>query len=228
LNTSFINPQESVMGQIKVSSSNSNSKTASSRSRTDLVVKSPKIDVLANRFKQFSRKTAEGILEMARAVNEARQLTPSEFLRFCELVKMKTSSIKKLAVVGAKYEYLIARADKLPANWTTVYAVAKLANEEIQTLIDNGVVNSLTVVRDLKAATGKTTTKTTTKPTRITAPSTPAATATDLSFHVQLVAPNAAAREVFNSLLGQLRALQMQAEVQVKVSVPLQDFLQAT
>jgi hypothetical protein len=226
LNTSFINPEESVMGQIKVS----NSKTGSKSSRTDLVVNSPQINALVDRFQQFSRKTAEGILEMARAVNQARQLTPSEFLRFCELIKMKTSSIKKLAVVGAKYEYLIAHADKLPANWTTVYAVAKLANEEIQTLIDNGVVNSLTVVRDLKAAIGKPTTK----PTRITAASTPtpapapAAETTDLSFHVQLVAPNAAARDVFNSLLSQLRALQMQTDVQVKVSVPLQDFLQAT
>jgi hypothetical protein len=218
----FINQEESVMGETNVNDMSDVISVNDMSSSNPLVVNTAQITALADRFQQFSRKTAEGILEMARAVNEARQLPPSEFLRFCELIKMKTSNIKKLAVIGAKYDYLMSRADKLPANWTTVYAVARLANEEIDSLIDKGVVNSLTVVSDLEAALAKTNAA---KPARITAASNPAvATEPDLSFHVQVIAPNDSTRHVLAGLLDQLRAMQMQ----VQLSAPLDGFLRAT
>jgi hypothetical protein len=55
-----------------------------------------------------------------------------------------------------KYEYLISRADKLPPNWATVYAAARMADEEIQKMIDQGVLNNHAVMGDLDGASGKT------------------------------------------------------------------------
>jgi hypothetical protein len=195
-----------------------------------LVVNTPKVSTLVKRFQQFSRKTAEGILEMGRAVNEARQLPESEFHRFCELIQMKSSNIKKLAVIGAKYEYLMSRADKLPSNWTTVYAVARLANEEIQTLIDQGVVNNRVEMSDLDTALGKKT-KIARKPAHaVAAVQTQETQETqsappDWSFQVQLTPnPDPATRQVLKSLLDQLRAMKMQ----VLIATKLEDFLKTT
>jgi hypothetical protein len=96
-----------------------------------------------------------------------------------------------------------------------------LINEEIDSLIDKGVVNSLTVASDLDAALTKTNAA---KPARITVASNPAATtgpdlSFHLSFHVQVVAPNDSTRHVLAGLLvDQLRAMQMQ------LSAPLDGF----
>jgi hypothetical protein len=193
-----------------------------------LKVQSPKINALARRFKQFSRKTAEGILEMGRTVHEARQLPASEFQRFCELIQMKTSNLKKLAVIGSKYEYLMSRADKLPTSWSTVYAVAQLANEEVEKLIDNGLLSQRTAASDLDAALGK-------KPKPhaarmgdgVGAEAAPSLQAperlTAWSFQVQLDPnPDPATRQVLKSLLDQMRAMKMQ----VHVADQLEDFLQ--
>jgi hypothetical protein len=195
----------------------------------DLKVNTPQVGVLAKRFRLFSRKTAEGILEMGRAVNEARQLKPSEFYRFCELIDIKAQSatIKKLAVIGMKYAYLMTHADKLPSNWTTVYAVARLGEDEIQKLIDQGVLNNLTPISDVEAASGKTAKPKSSAAAVITSttmvvPASPS----DWSFQVQLDPQHdtldAATRQVLKGLLDQLRAMKMQ----VQVAAPLEELLQ--
>jgi hypothetical protein len=106
----------------------------------------PQVMDLVGQFHQFARKSAEGVLEMARVVQAASLLQGSDFHRFCERTKLKPGSAttRKLITIGEKYSFLITQADKLPASWTTVYAVARLANEQIQTLIDQGVVNTHT------------------------------------------------------------------------------------
>jgi hypothetical protein len=183
-------------------------------------VQSSSTKALAKRFGQFSRKTAEGILEMGRAVHEARQLPEPEFRRFCELVQMKTSNLKKLAVIGSRYEYLMSRADKLPTSWSTVYAVAQLANDEIERLIDQGVVSSRLEIGDLEIALGK---KPKPQAERIATLKTLDAL-TEWSFQVQIDPhPDPATRQVLKNLFDQLRAMKMQ----VQVAAQLERFLQA-
>jgi hypothetical protein len=120
----------------------------------DLTLDTPQVNKLVTQFHQFARKSAEGVLEMARVVKAASLLPTAEFYRFCERTRLKinSSTTRKLIIIGEKYGFLIAQADKLPANWTTVYAVARLANEQIQALIDQGVVNSHTVASELERA----------------------------------------------------------------------------
>jgi hypothetical protein len=123
-------------------------------STVDMGVDTPQVVALVAQFHQFARKSAEGVLEMARVVKEASLLADFEFLRFCNRTSLKASSAttRKLIVIGEKYNFLSSNADKLPANWTTIYAVAKLANEQIQSLIDQGVVNTNTAAAELERA----------------------------------------------------------------------------
>jgi hypothetical protein len=114
----------------------------------------PQVMDLVGQFHQFARKSAEGVLEMARVVQAASLLQGSDFHRFCERTKLKpgAATTRKLITIGEKYSFLITQADKLPASWTTVYAVARLANEQIQALIDQGVVNTHTAAAELERA----------------------------------------------------------------------------
>jgi len=126
-------------------------------SELNLVVETKDISVLVEKFNSFARKTAEGVLEMSKVVFEARKLKDSEFYRFCEIVGMNGSSstAQKLIAIGKKYEYLIGYSEKLPPNWTTVYEVSKLTEEQIESLIDRGVLTASLIASDLNAALGK-------------------------------------------------------------------------
>jgi hypothetical protein len=120
----------------------------------DLNTDTPRVLELVAQFHQFARKSAEGVLEMARVVRAASLLHVSEFHRFGEHtgVRVGSSTARKLIVIGEKYDFLIDQADKLPSNWTTVYAVARLGREQIQWLIDQGMVNTNTAATDLERA----------------------------------------------------------------------------
>lgn len=123
----------------------------------NLVVESNEISILVEKFNTFARKTAEGVLEMAKVVYQAKRLKESEFHRFCEIVGMSGSSstVQKLIKIGEKYEFLIGHAEKLPANWTTVYELARLTEDKIEELIDRGVICTSLIAADLNAALGK-------------------------------------------------------------------------
>jgi hypothetical protein len=123
----------------------------------DLTIDSPAIPQLVTRFQTFASKTVEGVLEMGRVVYEASKLKTSEFARFCELVDLdgKDSTITKLKTIGEKYEFLLAHSSKLPANWTTVYEVARLTEDKISSLIESGVIKTSLVAQELNDALGK-------------------------------------------------------------------------
>ena len=118
----------------------------------NLNVDSPRLLTLAADFQRFAKKTAEGVLDMAATVFRASKLgSDAQFHRFCELVgqRYQSPTMKKLKLIGEKYEFLLAKAEKLPGSWTTVYQIAKLANDEIERLIDKGVIHAQMLARDL-------------------------------------------------------------------------------
>lgn len=178
----------------------------------NLIVETKEITVLVEKFNGFARKTAEGVLEMAKVVFEARQLKDSEFFRFCELVGMdgSSSTATKLIAIGKKYEYLIGYSEKLPPNWTTVYEVAKLTEEQIESLIDRGVLTASLIAADLNAALGKEK-KGKKKPST---PSVPNGNDEGLGFRVQLSAkPDREMAKKIKSLILELKKLNVQLQV---------------
>jgi len=145
-------------------------------------------------------------------VCEAKKLKESEFHKFCEIVGMSGSSstVQKLTKIGEKYEYLIGHAEKLPANWTTVYELSKLTEEKIEDLIDRGVVNTSLIAADLNTALGKTPKA---KGKKNVAP-VPNGNFEGLGFRVHLnKSPDAATAKKIKSLIAELKKFDLQLEV---------------
>ena len=97
-------------------------------------------------FKGYAKKTAENILEMGRVVCETKSQSkesPKDFESFCERIgfKPKSSSIKKLAQIGKSYLALKTQAQYLPNNWTTLYQIARLTNEQLAEFIKQGLIH---------------------------------------------------------------------------------------
>lgn len=103
---------------------------------------SKKVAEYADQFKGYARKTAEGVLEMARVVYDAKQLDKAEFEVFCAVVgyKSDSSTIRKLNSIGEKYQILLSRTQSLPNSWTTLYQVSRLTTEMIDRKINEGVI----------------------------------------------------------------------------------------
>jgi hypothetical protein len=188
--------------------------STSNISNLNLVVNSKEITVLVEKFNSFARKTAEGVLEMAKVVYEAKKLKESEFHKFCEIVGMSGSSstVLKLIKIGEKYEFLIGHAEKLPANWTTVYELSKLTEEKIEELIDRGVLNTSLIASDLNDALGK---NTKVKPkVQIVGKPIPNGSFDGLGFRVQLnKSPDADTAKKIKLLIADLKKLDLQLEV---------------
>ncbi len=181
----------------------------------NLDVETREIIVLVEKINTFARKTAEGVLEMAKVVCEARKLKDSEFFKFCEMVGMdgSSSTVKKLIRIGQKYEYLIGHAEKLPANWTTVYELAKLTEEQIEELIDRGVICTSLIAADLNAALGKPT-KPKNKKLETQIPNIPNGTCEELGFRVQLKkSPDATTAQKIKYLIAELETIDLNLEI---------------
>ena len=109
-------------------------------SNTNIISK--QVTEYANQFKVQAKKTAEGVLEMARVVFDAKQLGTADFEVFCSEVgyKSDSSTIRKLKSIGEKYQFLLSRSKSLPTSWTTLYQVSRLTTEVIDEKINEGVI----------------------------------------------------------------------------------------
>lgn len=108
---------------------------------------------MAKRFRSYARKTSESFLEMARVVEEMKRVTNKhDFDMFCSLIGFESDSptIRKFNVIGKNYHTLIAYTDKLPANWTTLYEIARIDPDVIEARIEEGVITPITTCAELK------------------------------------------------------------------------------
>lgn len=117
------------------------------------------IQASVNEFKGYARKTAENIFEMGRVVFEAKnnlKANKAEFEAFCAGVGFKSdsSSIKKLAQIGKGYSFMKSQADYLPNNWTTLYEIARLTEDQLKAFIDQGLIHQNVLGTDIKTLNG--------------------------------------------------------------------------
>jgi hypothetical protein len=103
------------------------------------------IAVSASEFNKYAKQTAIGILEMGRVVFTVKKEMKNEdmFKEFCLRIGYKhtSSSIKKLKLIGKKYDQLHSNVDFLPNSWTTLYEISRLAEEQLNEYIEMGVIN---------------------------------------------------------------------------------------
>lgn len=107
-------------------------------------------------FNNYAKQTVCGILEMGRIVYETKVAytkKKSEFEVFCRRIgyEASSSSIKKFKLIGEKYVNLKKCADKLPNNWTSLYEVSQLASEELNNLIEQGLIHENVRGAEIKA-----------------------------------------------------------------------------
>lgn len=104
------------------------------------------LDKSVSEFNRYAKQTVTGILEMGRIVSEtqfAYKKKSAQFKEFCRRIGYEpdSSSIKKLKLIGDKYINLKKCADSLPNNWTSLYEISQLASDELNSLIDQGLIH---------------------------------------------------------------------------------------
>lgn len=100
------------------------------------------VEILATNFNNFSRKSTESIVEMAKIVVKAKALPNSEYEQFCMQIRFKKDSkaLIKLSKIGFKAELFMQHANILPSNWTTLYTLAQIEDPILEALIEEGKI----------------------------------------------------------------------------------------
>jgi hypothetical protein len=112
-----------------------------------------------NRYRSFAKASAEHFIGLAETVVQAeRELPPAEFERFCDEVRLgkNGSTHRKLKKIGQNASRFRVVLDQLPNNWTTVYELSKLPNEQFDRVVSSGALTPQMTAKELKQiATGK-------------------------------------------------------------------------
>lgn len=100
--------------------------------------------ILASKFNCFSKKTSENILITCWIYNEATQRNSisNTFHKDTGIDPVKhESQIKKYRVIGKHFHKLMDIVDFLPNHWSTIYKISTLDDDDIQLLINAGVLH---------------------------------------------------------------------------------------
>jgi len=97
----------------------------------------------ADDFSSFGKMTAHALIGMGKAVFDAKETSVSVFLKFCELTSLdpKASTARKYIAIGRNHARLEQYIDALPNNWTTIYKICSLTDEEFDMLIESTVIS---------------------------------------------------------------------------------------
>jgi hypothetical protein len=111
------------------------------------------IDDKVFEFRKYARKSVESVLEMCRVVLEAKtELSDDgDFNRFAQRVGCEGSFLRKCIIIGKKYKELKSNERCLPANWTSLYEIARLDGDIINALVSEGEITPESKGCELKA-----------------------------------------------------------------------------
>lgn len=183
----------------------------------EVVISAPVVKLVSD-FRDFASKTAQGILEMARVVYEAKKLGKKEFKVFCQEIGYEASSstIRKLNSIGEKYAFLKNHKNALPSSWTTIYQISRLTEEVIQSKIEEGVITPTLDGKGVTVALGLAE-----QPIKNSVPN---GTPAQLSFSVEfdMLLPSGKLKE---KILAFLAELEETAKAKITKSASLEKFL---
>lgn len=108
-------------------------------------VTSKKVFSFVERYRLSVKKTAESILELADVVYCAKtELTKEEFNQFriaIDADASKDSYIKKLCVIASNSKRFEPIKDRLPASYTTLYALAKIEQSSFDEVLHKKIIS---------------------------------------------------------------------------------------
>jgi hypothetical protein len=97
----------------------------------------------ASRFSMLKKKTAESYIQMAKIVTQAKHgLSKEQYGEFINLIgyDKSDSTIGKLYRIGLQADIFEQYIDKLPASFTTLYALTTAGEENLKTLFQEDQV----------------------------------------------------------------------------------------
>lgn len=103
------------------------------------------------------RKSSESLLKCAELVfNASQQLSPPEFIKFCDAIRATKTFITKMKKIHENKERIIAMSDnQLTASYTVMYELSILSDGELQTLKEENKLNAETSIKDVNGAKNK-------------------------------------------------------------------------
>ncbi len=109
-------------------------------------------------FKMFGKSGAESIIKQCETVVSAEeQLSTHNFKRFLiEIdVEKSSSTFRKMKSIGKAAVRFKEIVDRLPNEWTTLYALSVLESAEFDDLVKNDVIKPRMTAKDLNNALNK-------------------------------------------------------------------------
>jgi sucrose-6-phosphate hydrolase SacC (GH32 family) len=94
-------------------------------------------EMYRSHFKQWSKMTAQAILEMCRVVYDAKKaLSKDDFITFVDEIGHTNApaTIRKFVRIGEKYELFYQYAELLPESWTSIYQITQLPADVFEIL----------------------------------------------------------------------------------------------
>ena len=110
------------------------------------------LDVYVEKFNLLSLTSVGSILEIGSLmVSVKNDLTTVEYQEFLHQTKYseKSSSVRKWEVIGHAYLRLKQISHKLPPYWSTIYKLASLDVDQLDTLDQQGILTKTLTVREL-------------------------------------------------------------------------------
>lgn len=110
-----------------------------------------------NQYRISLTKTAHSIIELGLTVYTAKIKLGKDFKEFCNQIgsQPNSSTIKKWIKIGEKAELLRKHEEHIPSDWTTVYQLARLSQEQFDELVskvEDGCVLTTAVIREHSGA----------------------------------------------------------------------------
>jgi hypothetical protein len=115
-------------------------------------IMSPAYVALVDRYRLFTKQTAEAIIRAAETLFTAHEtLAPVDFHRFCTEVQLveNGSKFKKLMEIGKAVARFEPHLDRMPNAWTTIYKLAVLESNEFEQVVQSPSFESFMTANDV-------------------------------------------------------------------------------
>lgn len=105
-------------------------------------------------FREFSLKTSLSIIESANVVYQAKMSLKADgqYDQFCLAIgrKSKSSFIRKFEQIGRQAELFRKYSSTLPNTWTSLHTLIQLADNVLEKLLEDGIINPNTTGAEIK------------------------------------------------------------------------------
>jgi hypothetical protein len=120
--------------------------------------KQKEINAFVREYKGYTKKSAEGILGLARTIMRVEDELGSLYRKafYVEVgLDHDPSKLTKLKKIGENLTRFQPYLEDLPNSWTTLYELARLPDEDFGRVAESGMLHPLATMKEIDAALGR-------------------------------------------------------------------------